>query len=102
MFVLVSSGGRQPDGGYDAPFAVGCTLLAGTDLHGTVARRNACKPWMDGRLRDWGGMLGYLLREHADLAQRSAALEQSALLWADWLRAGRGTRKTGGLRRGDD
>ena len=43
-------------------------------------------------------MLGHLLREHADLAQRSAALEQSALLWADWFErvAERGKRAASG------
>jgi DNA-binding NtrC family response regulator len=30
-------------------------------------------------------MLGHVLRENADLTQRSLALEQSAMLWADWF-----------------
>jgi CheY-like chemotaxis protein len=81
MFVLASSADGNPT---DPPFAIGCTLLAEPcppeRLLVEIVR--AADRWTIEGLEQ---ILGHLLREHADLAQRSAALEQSALLWADWF-----------------
>ena len=83
MFVLASGADGNPTEA-DATFPVGCTLLAEPcppeRLLVEIVR--AADRWT---LEGLEQMLGHLLRENADLAQRSTALEQSALLWADWF-----------------
>lgn len=83
MFVLATGSNTNPADA-DAPLAAGCTLLAEPcppeRLLVEIVR--AADRWT---LEGLEQMLGHLLRENADLAQRITALEQSALLWADWF-----------------
>ena len=83
MFVLVSAADASPTLA-DAMLAAGCTLLAEpcpTERLLVEIVRAADRWTLEGLEQ----MLGHLLRENADLTQRSTALEQSALLWADWF-----------------